>query len=304
MTVPVRDAVLSAEVLLRDAGIPDPRREAELLLARVLGGARERLLAHPDGRVSEAGRLAYAGLVSRRAGREPFAYLVGEKEFYGRPFIVSPDVLIPRPETETLVEAVLNGFQMSDFRRQASIIDIGAGSGAIGLTLAAELPGARAVLADVSGAALAVARRNAERLGLAARTAFETLDVFSPNPPLTGTQAPKTLVRAFSGAEPVVLTANLPYLAASVWERTGPEVRDHEPRLALVSGSDGLDHYRALMERLKERSLEPDLVAFEADPHQMPELERMVKNAFRRHCTEIRRDLHGDLRVLIAKRGA
>ena len=170
------------------------------------------------------------------------------------------------------------------------IFDVGTGSGAVGLTLAAELPQARAVLADVSAGALAVARTNARRLGLAGRVSFKRLDILKPSP------APK-LAGGF-----LIVAANLPYLPAARYRRTMPDVKEFEPKLALVSGKDGLDHYRALMKRLAEWRREPDLLLLEADPPQFGALKKLVAAALPRHRLEIQKDLAGNARVLLASK--
>lgn len=279
----VRDLIAAAANRLKRARIEEPRLEAESLLASLLKRDLAWLLAHPEAPVSPARTKAYASMVGGRARHVPFAQLVGEKGFYGRIFLVTKDVLIPRPETELLVEAVLRSAAAKD----ATVLDVGTGSGAIGLTLAAELPGTKALLYDVSAKALRVARANAKRLKLGRRIRSAKIDVLRQTLP-----EPK--------AGPVAIAANLPYLPTAQWKGAQPEVRAHEPKLALVSGADGLRHYRALFKGLARWKRKPDLLAIEAEPGQFEELRRLAVALMPSARIEILKDLHGDERVLIA----
>lgn len=219
---------------LDEAGVESPRLDAELLLAQVLGRTRGWLWAYGEQEVTSEQEQTFRTLVQRRRGREPLAYLLGEWEFYGRPFFVTPDVLIPRPETELLVEAVLEWAGEHAARR---IIDVGTGSGAIAVTLAAELPGPEIVAIDLSPTALAIAQRNAERNGVAGRITWLQGDLLQP---------------AYDADLPPVdaIVANLPYIAEEEMAALMPEVRDHEPRLALQADARGL----ALIHRLIDES--------------------------------------------------
>lgn len=279
----IKDAVVAAADRLKRARIPEARLEAESLLGHLVKKDLAWLLAHGDAGLAPPRAKAYAALVARRARRTPFAYLVGEKGFYGRAFSVTPAVLIPRPATETLVDAVLS---ILPPEADATILDVGTGSGAIGLTLAAERPRAKALLCDVSARALAVARRNARRLKLGRRARLAKIDILKRRLPEP------------EGA--TVVVANLPYLTAAHVRAAEPEVGRHEPRLALVSGHDGLDHYRALIKDLVRWKRPPELLAFEAGPGQFAELSRLVREAFPRLRIGLLKDLHGDDRVLIA----
>lgn len=202
-------------------------REASTLLEAVLGATPAALLAHPERTLSAAESGRYAALVARRAAGEPYAYLVGEREFWGRAFAVDPRVLIPRPETEHLVEAVL----AQPLPARPLLLDVGVGSGAIAVTLACEIADARVVAVDVSPGALAVARRNAARHGVADRVLLAGSDLAS----------------ALDLARFDLVAANLPYVPAVDAPTLSPEVRDHEPPGALFSGADGLDAVRALL---------------------------------------------------------
>lgn len=292
------DLMKEAAARLREAGVEGPAEEAELLLAHALRTTRERVFAHPETEVPAAAVRRYRALITRRARHVPYAYLVGFKEFYGRRFFVSEDVLIPRPETEVLVEAVLSSLSSRAKRSAAegslSVLDVGTGSGAVGLTLAAEIPASQVIAIDVSVKALRVARLNAKRLGVEKRVKFKKLDILRPNGSLG-------FARDDREGRPMAVVANLPYLLKTTWAAAAPEVRRHEPKLALVSGHDGLDHYRALLRRLRSWKIDPAPLALEAEPDQMPELRRLVREAFPRLRGRVLKDLHGDERVLLAE---
>lgn len=220
----IAEAVREASATLEAAGVDTPRLDAELLLGHVTGEPRVRLRLYPDRTLTPAQAARFADLVTRRAAREPLPYLTGTREFYGRSFIVSPAVLIPRPETELLVEAVVNWGRAEGATRMA---DIGAGSGAIAVTLAAELPAVTVFAVDISPAALAMTRTNAQLLQVAARIVC-----------LEGDGVRPLQKQAITGLDAVV--ANLPYIPEGEMAALMPEVRDHEPSLALHGGDDGL----------------------------------------------------------------
>lgn len=226
----VRDALRDSAQRLTP-GIGDAaRREARVLLERITGQTRIWIYQNPDAHLTapQARQLA-AAVRARRAG-EPLAYLVGSREFYGRRFQVDQRVLIPRPETEDLVEAALAFARerAAEGQRDLRIVDVGTGSGVIAVTLAAELPPARIIAVDRSAGALAVAHENARRHGVEGRITLIQGDLLS------------------AVAGPVdLIVANLPYIPTEEIPTLQPEVQ-HEPRLALDGGPDGLDLYRRL----------------------------------------------------------
>jgi len=215
--------------LLAERGVPESRLDAELLLARLLGWDRAALHAHPDRPLGESEAREYAHWVARRRAREPLPYITGVAAFYGLELAVTPDVLIPRPETELLVELALGHLRRAGLARPL-VADVGTGSGAIAIALARALPGARVLAVDLSAAALRVAAANARRHGVGARIGFWQGD----------------LLAACAGPLDLLL-ANLPYIRPD--ERPGlePEVGVHEPWLALDGGPDGLAVYRAVL---------------------------------------------------------
>jgi release factor glutamine methyltransferase len=217
-----RQAITAATDALRAAGIEDPRLDAEVLLAEAVGCDRATLIADREAVVSPAAARAFGEMVRRRLRREPVAYILGRRGFRNLEIAVDRRVLIPRPETELLIEIALE-------RRPAAVLDVGTGSGAIALAIADELPGCAVMATDTSAEALAVARANAERLGLGDRVRFQAGSVPA------------------EGGFDLVL-ANLPYVAESEWRSLQPEVTRWEPREALLAGRDGLDAYRSLFD--------------------------------------------------------
>jgi release factor glutamine methyltransferase len=218
----VRDALGAAVDALAAAGVDEPRLDAELLLGEAMGCERAALMAGSGGEVPAPAARLFGEMVRRRLRREPVAYILGRKGFRDLELAVDRRVLIPRPETELLVELALE-------LRPARVLDLGTGSGAIALAVADELPAAEVTATDTSPRALEVARANAERLGLAGRVRF----------------VEGTLPDEGSGFD--LILANLPYVAASDWPFLQPEVTQYEPREALLAGPDGLDAYRALI---------------------------------------------------------
>ncbi|TET50167.1 MAG: peptide chain release factor N(5)-glutamine methyltransferase [Anaerolineales bacterium] len=200
-----------------------PRLEAELLLAHVLRAPRTALLAYPERTLAPDDLADYDKLVEWRAAGQPLPYLVGHIEFYGLRIEVTPEVLIPRPETEVLVDLAIE-------RRPGTVVDVGTGSGCISVALAVNLPMVEVTAVDISSAALAVARRNLERHGVGERVRLVTGDVLSPRP------GPVDLI-----------VSNPPYVAAGERSSLPLSVREYEPWLALDGGAGGLDVLRRLL---------------------------------------------------------
>lgn len=235
---------------LRAAGIPSPRVDAEVLLSFVLGCDRLALYREPGREIAAAQVARFEELVARRAAGEPVAYLTGEKEFMGLRFTVTPAVLIPRPETELLVETAVS---LLAGTAAPVVADVGTGSGAVAVSLAVILPAAQVMAVDVSAAALAVARENACRHGVADRVAFYQGDLLVPF--LAGG-------KAFD-----LVAANLPYVPSGEMAGLPGPVR-YEPALALDGGPDGLALYRCLVPQAA-RVLRPGgHLLMEIDPRQ------------------------------------
>jgi release factor glutamine methyltransferase len=234
----IAGALREAAARLRGAGLAEPRREAGTLLAHALGRDRAFLITHADDALTAAQASDFRARVGRRAAGEPFQYIAGRQEFYGLEFEVSPDVLIPRPETELLVEEALKLLGGSD---GPLLCDVGTGSGCIAVTLLHERKDARGFALDVSPAALAVAARNAARHGVGERLRVLVSDCFDA-------------LRAgeHKGLRFDLVASNPPYIAEADIEGLQKEVRDHEPRAALTPGGDGLTVIRRLVAEAPE----------------------------------------------------
>ena len=223
-----QEALAQASQRLSDAGVESPRWDVELLLAHVLGTNRAQVLAWPERELTPKQLSRFRDLVARRGRREPLAYVVGQWEFFGLAFKVDPRVLIPRPETELLVERALEIAR--GMTPPLRIADVGAGSGAIAVALAVHVPEAVVYALDESPDPLALTAENAHRHGVGDRVHCLAGDLLAPLP------------------EPVhLIVANLPYVTTEEWQDLAPEIRDHEPRAALDGGPDGLALIRRLL---------------------------------------------------------
>jgi len=258
------------------------RRDAEMLLLHQLGKGRAWLLAHADEDFADCTAISYASLLDRRAAGEPIQYITGEAEFYGLPFRVTSDVLIPRPETEHLVERVL---ELASGLSAPRIVDIGTGSGAIAVALASHLPAASITAIDLSAAALAIARENAERNGVAARIRFLEGDLLAP----------------VAGEAFDAVVSNPPYVPEAERNSLAVEVRDHEPALALFAGDDGFALYRRLIPAAHAALVSGGWLALEMG-HGQAEPMRAVLNATGFVQIGFTPDLQGILRVATAQR--
>lgn len=228
----IAEALAEAVEHLEEAGVVSAHLDARLLLARVLGVGREYLTMHADAYLSDAEIMAYEMLIERRAAREPMAHILGQREFWSLTFRVTADTLDPRPDSETVVEAVLQYVPNKNARLM--IADFGVGTGCLLLSLLSEYPQAHGLGVDISQAALEVAQKNALALGLAARTHFHH------------TSWGENVHGRYD-----ILVSNPPYIREGDMEALEPEVTDYEPHTALVAGTDGLDAYRALMPDVK-----------------------------------------------------
>jgi release factor glutamine methyltransferase len=225
----------SAIARLEAAGVDQARLHAELLAIHVLGCDRAYLFAHPEREIRGCELSHYDSLVDRRASGEPLQYLTGHQEFWRADFLVSPAVLIPRPETEHLIEAVLDLVRDFALGPQLKLIDVGTGSGAIAISLARELPQAEVHAVDLSAAALEVARSNAERLG--AQVQFAESDV---------------LAAIARDASFDFVVSNPPYVGLDEADKVQAVVRNYEPHMAVFAGDDGLAMIRRLIPQAQE----------------------------------------------------
>jgi len=238
----------------------DSARDALHLLIHALGISRVELHADPDRALTKGQQSAYEALIQRRLANEPIQYITGEQEFYGLALRVTPAVLIPRPETEHLVEAVLNEMKLAELDASQPpgtpmrILDVGTGSGAIAIALACHLPDADITAVDLSAVALEVAASNAARHALSGRIRFLKSD-------LLGALAANEL--AFDA-----IVSNPPYVSIADRADLHPQVRDHEPATALFAGADGLDIYRRLIPQARAALLPNGLLALEIGHNQ------------------------------------
>jgi release factor glutamine methyltransferase len=228
----------SLQGYLRGRGIEGPRLDAEVLISHVLKCDRIRLYTHFDQPVTEAERTTLRELARRRGQGEPIAYLTGVREFFSRDFAVNPNVLIPRPETEHVVECALAWYRHAQ-PQNLRICDVGTGSGAIGITLACEIPDAQVVLTDLSPEALAVAEGNAQALGVSERVTCVRANLLTPQEPAGA--AAQALAKPFD-----IIVSNPPYIAEGEMAGLPRDVAGFEPHLALTAGAEGLDCLLAL----------------------------------------------------------
>jgi release factor glutamine methyltransferase len=226
----VRAATAHFARVLTAAGVPDAAGDVRRLLAETLGLSAARLLASPERTLDAAEYERLTTIMLRRAGREPVSRILGTREFYGRPFAITPAVLDPRPDTETLITVALDIVAREDRQQEPlRILDLGTGSGCLLVTLLCELPNATGTGTDVSAAALEVAHANAVRHGVANRAQFAQADALE-----------------IAGGPFHLIVANPPYVRTSQIANLDPEVGAHDPHLALDGGADGLDIYRRL----------------------------------------------------------
>ena len=248
--VNLRDVWLSAAELLEEAGIDDARFEAEVLLRHAIGRNRAQFYAALTEPMTKSDFTRFFETVRERIERRPLAYITGAREFYRLEFRVTPDVLIPRPESELLVDTALDHLRKSRIRG-ARLADVGAGSGALGIAIAHHRRGARLVATDISAAALGVARENARRLLRRASAEFVQGDLLTP---LNG------LFHC--------IVANLPYIPEERLARLEPEVAQHEPRQALTPGTAGTELQLRLLTQLRPRLAPNGIAVLELDPGQ------------------------------------
>jgi release factor glutamine methyltransferase len=273
--VPLRDALDSAVVALQAAGVDTPRLDAEVLLAHVLGLDRARLVIDSDRAVEGGSVRAFQDAVRRRAiSREPVAYITGVRGFRRLDLHVDGRVLIPRPETETLVEAAL------ELPHGARVVDVGTGSGAIALAIAQERQGVRVTGIDNSPDAIDVARTNAERNGLEVEFMIADLIVGGPYD---------------------LIVSNPPYVRESEWAGLAPEITLYEPREALLAGPDGLDVIRDLVPAAADALVRGGMLAVEVGQGQSRAVEALFEKAGLR-AVETDRDLAGIPRVVRGRR--
>jgi len=271
---------------LQKHGSASPRLDAEVLLAHVLECKRIELYTSYDAAAAEDVRARYRELIKRRAAGTPVAYLVGHREFYSLDFEVTPDVLIPRPETEHLVVEALDCAKQLAAHRDGHplrIVDVGTGSGCVAVALARHFPAASIVAVDISSAALDVARRNVQRHGLADRIELVEGDLLDQIAP------------------PVdMILSNPPYVTESEYAALDPTVREHEPRLALVADQQGWGVIDRLLDQARTRLADQGYLLLEVSPMLAEQAADRIGNAW--EIRKITKDLAGLPRVLTLQR--
>ncbi|WP_094699889.1 peptide chain release factor N(5)-glutamine methyltransferase [Brevibacillus laterosporus] len=285
----VREALLWASSFLGEAGTKDPRFEAELIIRHVLRMNRANFLASMPDPIKDEEIASIRVLLERRAAHEPIQYILGEQNFYGRDFIVAPGVLIPRPETELLIEQVLlHSQRIWSAEQPLSVVDLGTGSGAITLTLAAEKPNWQLATVDISLDAIAIAKKNAERLDVAERVRFIQGDLVEPILDM--------------GERVDILVSNPPYIPSTDVDELDKEVLGYEPRLALDGGTDGYIFYRRICEALPRLLAPTALVAFEVGIYQAEAVAQLMKESGAVDEVFIYPDLAGIDRIIVGYR--
>ena len=285
MTV-LRTVIQDTHRKLESANIPDARLEAEVLVMNVMRMARQSIFAEQEADVSAQQQADLDELLERRFSREPLAYILGQREFYGISVMVTPAVLIPRPETEGLVEHALFMALMGMESTELTIADVGTGSGAIAINLAIHLPAAKIFAVDLTDEVLDVASYNIRAHGVSDRVSLAIGDLLDAVP------------------EPVdLIVANLPYIPTDRMPTLQPEVQK-EPALALDGGPDGLDLVRRLLTQAEDKLKDHGIILLELDPEQVPVVQDLASKLFPEGATSVEQDLAGLDRILAIHRQA
>ena len=319
----IRSALRNGIAHLREANVPSFTLAAELLLLHVLGRNRTWLYAHPEEIVPDADAKRFGDLVARRIAGEPTQHLTGKQEFWGLEFEVTLDVLIPRPETEHLIEVALDRLALRELRAGRplksdgaglQIADIGTGSGCIAIALAKELPAARFVATDISSTALAVAKRNARRHSVFDRIDFREANLLSPvgaqhvapllckipnnapAPVLHGSRITRHELRSFN-----LIASNPPYIGRREAATLPREVRDHEPHAALFGGEEGGELYAELITQSAAHLKAGGILVLELGHNSLPAVQPLL-DAKDWTNIGVTNDLAGIPRVLAAER--
>ncbi|MDP2587598.1 MAG: peptide chain release factor N(5)-glutamine methyltransferase [bacterium] len=276
----VQQALVTGMQLLRDFKVGSAELDAEILLAHSVSKERTKLYADAKLPLTDSQKKLYQDLLARRASKEPVAYLVGQREFYNITLLTNRHVLIPRPETETLVEIALDRINKIG-KRRVRVLDIGTGSGAIALAIAKNSRKAKVTAADISNEALDVARHNAKRLRLAQSLSFKRSDLLAQLP-----------------GQFDLIVANLPYLTTEQIRELPGDIREYEPNLALSGGPDGLHVYEKLLQQLTALGTGPTRVLCEIGPNLKSGFTHLVGATIGPECSvAYHKDMSGRIRV-------
>lgn len=287
-TVTLSEAINKAANLLSTAGITNARLDAEVLLSHIIKKDRVWLITHRDDVLDNKHQRDFAAVIQRRTRREPLQHIIGNQEFWGLEFKVSPDVLIPRPETEFIIEAALAIVQ--DRNTPVSIIDLCTGSGCIAVSLAKELTAARVIATDASENALAVARENTRRHGVSEHIRFLQGDLFEP------------LEELDIRGQIDIIVSNPPYVQAGDLPTLQPEVRDYEPEMALIAGPEGTEMAKRIIQLAPEYLKKNGALIMEMGLSQAEALTRMVEATGAYGNPALLKDLAGIERVIVARK--
>ena len=277
----LREFLRDSRRRLMEAGAPEPRLESEVILTDVLGVPRHRLYAYQDDTIPDEAAETLEKAVQRRLRREPLAYILGHREFYGVDLTVGPGVMVPRPETEMLIERAMLVCMERMERAGLVVADVGTGSGGIAVNLAMHLPGVRLYATDISADALEVARVNVDKFGLGQRVTLLKGDLLEPLPGRVD-----------------VIVANLPYIPSARLKGLQPELA-WEPRTALDGGADGMVMLRRLMGQAAGKLAVDGVMLLEIDPGQGEPLRRMATRLFPAAATSVEKDLAGLDRIFV-----
>lgn len=284
----IREALSRASSFLLEANIDEPTHIAEYLLRSYLGYDRTKFVMELHSPIDLDTWLTFQQWLERAKAGEPIQYIVGKQDFYGETFTVSAGVLIPRPETELLIEHLIHAANHYFVEQSLRVIDLGTGSGAIAITLAKLCPKWDVWALELSDNALTIAKQNAHHLGVLDRIHFVQGDMLALTDALKGKQQ-----RPFD-----IIVSNPPYIPRREIPHLQREVRDHEPHMALDGGEDGLDFYRGLIDQLDFWLAKPGIVAFEIGIGQSEDIVRMLHNK-QIHSTEVHYDFQQIDRIVM-----
>jgi release factor glutamine methyltransferase len=280
----VRDILNETARSFAAAGIPSPRLDAEVLLSFCLGFDRQEFFKNPEMQIDEKTQASLQNLVARRLQWEPVAYITGHKEFWSLELEVNKDVLIPRPDTEVLVEEVLNTCKQID-SVAIKILDIGTGGGPIALALAKEMPCAEIVATDISAAALAVAKKNARNLGMNSLITFHQGNLFEPVDDLFD-----------------IIVSNPPYISDEEYEKLPDGVKNYEPPEALLAGTNGMEFYKKIINQAPDYLKSRGWLFLEIGATQGDGVSKIIESSGYYDNINVRNDYTGRPRVIKARR--
>jgi len=311
MKIQINDALKYAEQKISAEGLFNWFLDAEIILSFVLKKNKEFLLTYPEKKISNQKWRQFKKLIARRAKKEPVAHIVGHKEFFGLDFLIDKNTLIPRPETEMMVEETINRIKRHGTKnknlKKIILIDVGTGSGCVPIAIAKNISNKNIKLfaIDISPQALQIANKNAARHKIKIKLLQDGLlnpfiqkSLFFPSQQCIPTSKPRLPADRIPSYYPII-TANLPYLSYKIWRRAMQDVKKFEPKTALISKEGGLKHYRLLLEQIKKARIKDGLVFLEIDPAQKNKIQKLIKKILPTAAAQIKKDLSGKDRLVI-----